>query len=123
MREDFCVHFNGVLQKVCRKGINYREITGGEDFGWIKRIPCREGSLIDCEHMRLPTAEEVAEVEERFKKSIEYINQIVADIRETKKSAGVIVCPSCYGPVHFQVSDLNGHIHAECHDCGINFME
>ncbi len=39
MRER-CKHFTGpVHNKTCKAGVNYRELVGGPDLGWMARMP------------------------------------------------------------------------------------
>jgi len=38
-----CEHFNGVPNgnlSCCRADINYRDVTGGREAGWLTRLPC-----------------------------------------------------------------------------------
>lgn len=60
-----CVHFNGIQNKTCKLGIDYRTLVGGDDFGWAARLPCLKdnGSEVACDHCRFPTQEEAAAYE------------------------------------------------------------
>lgn len=99
---DECRFFNGLgfgageRAKCCEAGINYRELVGGPDFGWARRIPCLDGSPslprldpVPCSRRVLMTQEEHAE---REKETRALIDQVCA-----RMAAGL--CPHCSKPI------------------------
>jgi hypothetical protein len=55
-----CRHFTGIQHDECATGVNYRALVGGEQFGWVRRIPCvpEPGETVPCEKLSLPSREE-----------------------------------------------------------------
>jgi len=74
LRLDVCRHYVGGLDPKCRVGHCVRTLVGGDDYGWLARLPCTrhcKGSLPkdpgpDCSDYSEPSAEEVVEDKARF---------------------------------------------------------
>lgn len=82
-----CRHFNGIQNTECRAGINYRQMVGGDDFGWAARLPCfiDENSAVSCALISLRTeAEARKEVEEKDARVQVFLKQLANGI-----------CPTC----------------------------
>lgn len=78
MRNDYCIHFNGIQNEKCEAGVNYQEVArplnddelsrfhayssaAKDQFAIAGRIPCcvhNTGNMI-CERFRLPTRAEL----------------------------------------------------------------
>lgn len=130
-----CRFFNGsVHNKKCKKNINYRSLVGGADFGWVARLPCsgysplRKEPVAKCKFLDFYTQEELLQQEKEFQERFDFIIKAVGLIKsyakEKQVNGGLIHCPKCEKPLHFSISNLNGHIWAKCEskDC-IQFME
>lgn len=136
MREDVCRYFNGIGDegKCCDADISYRDTVGGDDFGWVKRLPCMVRNITDikCDKLQLPTKEEV----EKFKKeSQEYMADTFSAIalimekhedvqpefnpcmNEKKEGGpGAIDCPKCgvKDGLQYTISGGDHHIWGKC---------
>jgi hypothetical protein len=144
MRPGCCKHFNGIMNKCCRAGVSYRDVTPEPDApGYALRKPCwtkpfgstpiqlaefaKRGT---CEKYEEPTADDLREHDR-------VVNQIVAQamkadavIGKVKHEhagnnwAGVETCPVCGGKLHMSHAAYNGHTAGKCEtaDC-LNWME
>lgn len=133
-----CVHFRGIQHETCTVGINLRQLVGGPDLGWARRIPCllmdADQCEVTCDSRKLPTREE-AEVE--VIRSDEQMQKTLAAFRaarEDAKAKGYMVghggrdsmaCPTkCDGTLHYSVAGVNGHMHGRCTTEGcVSWME
>lgn len=123
-----CKHFNGIQHDACRAGLNIRELTGGEDFGWAIRIPCIKEKTSDvvCDQYAEPSPEEIAEEEEEaiYKKLIEEIrltSPIIAEVKKYHRNenwSGTRECPVCKGTLRVSISACNTHVHGACETKG-----
>ena len=64
-RKGICKHFCGV-QTPCKEEIDIRELVGGDDSGWMARIPCimsmdkrRLDNFVRCNKFIEPTEQEI----------------------------------------------------------------
>ncbi len=117
-----CIHFNGIMSKCCKAGVNY------DVFRKMERpfkFPClKQGG--ECSLSQFPTD---AEVKQRVDE-IENMgtNALIANIKlkehyeKTKEPIGKIKC-ECGGDLHYAVAQSNGHMRAKCSGCGISFVE
>ncbi len=60
-----CNHYgNRQGEPTCARGIDIRAHVGGDDFGWLRRVPCVKSSfsrdVVPCSLAEFPTAEERA---------------------------------------------------------------
>ena len=64
VKPDFCIHFNGIQNRVCDAGIQY------SDIGILSALPCmphtNPGGLVTCTQWTLPTQEQVDEGERKL---------------------------------------------------------
>ncbi len=131
MKKGHCFYFTGYQNIICKKNINYRNLVGGDDFGWAVRLPCfkEKNSSIVCEKYRDPTEEELRKCQESWDKKIEEMMTVLPLVEKLKKEnkkggSGVEECPVCKKPISWQISGYNNHIHMNCitENC-INFIE
>lgn len=118
-----CIHFNGVMEKVCKAGISYADVRVGRPY----QFPClKQGG--ECSHAQFQTNEEVkaelAEIENDSMKVVLAMVSIKDHVRETKKQSGMIKC-QCggEGDLHYAVAEINRHIRANCNSCKMSFIE
>ena len=123
MNKNTCIHFTGVLNDDCKIGESYRELVGGEDAGWIARIPCtgRTEQTVECSFYTLPTEEELQKEEESYKKTLDgtllAIELIKKHCNNSVNVAGIIECPVCKNKLSYRVHS-NGHIWGQCSSDG-----
>lgn len=132
MKRGSCKYFNGVQNKVCDAGVNYRELVGGPDAGWCRRMPCHksDGSSVVCEKRQDPTASEIAEhramidaAMDRMKKVFPLISRVKREHKGTSWK-GVEACPVCGGRLHMTHAATNGHVWGQCETSGcVSWME
>ncbi len=119
-----CIHFNGVMSKVCKAGINYADVRVDDSDGPYK-FPCLQqgGQCASAEfRTHAQVKKEMAEIEDSCNKTIIAMSTIKDHIHKTKEQRGKVKC-ECGGELHFTVAKINGHVHANCPSCGISFME
>jgi hypothetical protein len=136
MIKGYCKYFEG-CDNGCQKNHNIREMVGGEDFGWIKRMPCtmKYNSEVKCNDYVDPTEAEIKESEEKAKRGMLNVMEACAMILEKhgavepdfepilddkkKGVAGTIDCPVCGGKLSYKVQPGNHHIwgHCETENC------
>lgn len=103
---NWCVHYSGLMDKTCKKGIDYRALTGGDDFGIALRIPCLKSneSTVVCEHCHYPTEAEVQAHEAEMQAHMERMREdgeIIMAAHEKPEHMGeagqtfVYVCELC----------------------------
>lgn len=121
MKETRCRHFTGYQTGTCKAGKVYRDVVGGEEFGWAARLPClpesglRKEPVASCDRYEPKTAEEIVAEDLAVEARSECLVMAIGIIREQKKPRGIIACPKCYsGNLHFTVSTYNGHIWGQC---------
>jgi hypothetical protein len=124
-----CVFFTGIHQNTCKAGISYRELVGGPQLGWARKIPCtqawpHETERVSCAKLLHLTRQEAeAEVEaddKRMQRTLKAIKETHAHAK--KNSLGIghgghgeLECPACEGGViEYIVASVNGHIHGRC---------
>jgi hypothetical protein len=133
MQKNSCKYFNGVQDdhSVCGMNINYRQLVGGNDHGWIRRLPCftfREEdkpNQVHCDSFTLPTLEELADFETTLRLLLERHAKAMPLIFTMKKEyhgrdgQQIIDCPICGGRLHMTHAAMNGHVWGKCEtpDC------
>jgi hypothetical protein len=148
-RRGRCVHFNGVQNKKCEAGVAY---DGLEKNG--HRLPCLieqsrqekvdgkyvrlwkpwpdERPAASCEHLRAPTAEEIAAADAELAESMARMCVVMAVVSKwrtwTKQhrvaKQEVIECPACKGRLHLSQAAYNGHVWGQCETEGcVSWME
>jgi hypothetical protein len=120
-----CKHFNGIMSKTCRCGINYQEIS--DPVARPIKLPCfKDTGMTNCDKAEFRTSEDVAaevkEMDEFCSKGLKAMLAVKLHISETRKLSGVIVCPSCKGDLKYSSALSNGHTRGFC-ECGISWME
>jgi len=122
-----CIHFNGLMNKVCDAGVKYKDVEV-KDARPIK-IPCLKDSLLSggtCLKSEYPSEEDVKkqieEIQKEGQKTMTAYKAIKDNIEKTGEMHGKIECPSCGGNLHYNSASLNGHIWAKC-KCGLGWME
>lgn len=131
MRKGSCKHFTGIQCEECEAGLNMREVTGGDRFGWAKRMPCfsRNKSEITCKSYAEPTDKELQDKEDEWGKVIEKLTIVMPLVNDLKAKnpnggSGVDKCPVCGSKFRYAISPHNNHMHAKCDTEGcIKFME
>jgi hypothetical protein len=134
-RVGHCKHYTReVYEKgACAAGVNVRERVGGDDLGWLGRIPChpsiRAGAhpAFTCEHFAEPTAEELAQEKAASDASFKRIMKARAAILAAgakPRTQGDLSCPVCEaGTLRWSMAS-NGHVHANCSTAGcVSWME
>lgn len=119
-----CIHFNGVMEKVCKAGVNYADVREEPEDGPYK-FPClKQGG--ECAHAQFRTDEEVrikvAAIENAGDKAMIAIASIKSHIKKTNQQTGKVPC-QCGGTLSYAVAQINSHIWAKCNTCNISFNE
>lgn len=119
---DECVHFTGIMSKVCKAGVEY------DSFGTVKFnvIPCIKGGSASCDKCRYPSPEEVKEEIERINKgSVRAIKVMIAvkdHVKKTGTKSGEITCPHGDHKLSYAIA-YNGHARIVCKVCEISMQE
>ena len=128
-----CRHFkNGTGRMidrnfVCAAGIDVRKKVGGDDFGWLRRVPCRP-FLVPPKGVSHATCEQYSqlsdlEAELEFKERNEWRKNALKDLLEIvpklhklaeTNPQGTMECPKCNKTIDYAVSTVNGHLQAKC---------
>lgn len=116
-----CIHFNGVMNKCCKAGVNYADVRIDKPY----KFPClNQGG--ECELRIFPTPEElqeeIVETQAHVIKSLAAYAKIKEHFNKTKAYAGTVSC-ECGGSLRYTCATVNGHIWARCDTCGISFNE
>jgi len=124
---DKCKYFNGLMNKTCEAGINYKdvEVTNKKP----RKIPCIKNSLIHggtCDKAVFPTSKEaekqVMEIMNEGRKSMAAHKLVTDHIAKTGQEKGFVKCPECGGQLNYTRTSMNKHIWAKC-KCGLGWME
>lgn len=129
-----CKHFNGVYAPgmkphPCKAGVDYRAHVGGDDFGWVARLPCtprwadeNPAVVVSCALREFPTRAEVEAEEREVEASIAITTAAIKLCREhaggKRGIAGEVTCPKCRGRLHYTVAASNGHLWGRCETAG-----
>lgn len=118
-----CVHFNGVMEKVCKAGISYRDVRDEtmKPYGF----PClKTGGM--CDKCQFPTEEEVRKEIEEIQIGSSWALSTLLKVKEEIKIGehgyGSMPC-DCGGTIHYSVAEINGHARAACDKCKNSIME
>jgi len=129
MKKGACVHYSGDVFRrgECDKGVNVRDLVGGDALGWLARTPCftRHETDITCEYFSEPTEQQIKDAEKGWDvliKRMTLVNPVISKLKEKYAETGgneIVECPVCKGRLHCSVSSLNGHVHGRCEtdDC------
>lgn len=131
LKKGTCLHFNGIQNKLCEKGVNYRKLVGGEDFGMAVRTPCfkKHKSSINCDLYQDPTIEQIKEDEDSWNTAIERLQKVLPLLVKLKEEnpnggSGTQECPCCNKDLQWSISSINNHgrLVCESENC-INMIE
>lgn len=124
MKKGTCKHFTGYQNGKCNAGVNYRELVGGADSGWMARGPCIKDSkfkrepVASCDKFEEPSAAEITAAALESKVLVEQTGAAIRLIRSQNEKQGLVPCPRCEGKLGYSVAS-NGHIWGKCetHGC------
>ena len=121
---DKCVHFNGINNKSCDKGIEYASVRSEEK---PYKFPCmKKYGMNTCSSCKFLTPEEVEaealEIEERNSRFMKSVIRVKKHYEENKKLQGEVDC-DCGGKITYSVAEHNQHMRASCDSCSIGFIE
>lgn len=121
--ENKCIHFNGIMEKVCKAKIAYADVRVEGDGPY--KFPClKQGG--ECAQAKFRTDEEVDArvrlIEESGTKAMIAVAAIKEHCAKTKEQTGKVPC-QCGGELHYAVASVNGHVWAKCDSCTISFNE
>lgn len=114
-----CIHFDGVMNKHCKAGVEYATVCAGPLM-----FPCKQtgGS---CSKAQYPTREEAEAQElEMMKHAAQGLEMFAAALEhheKTGRTQATIKCP-CGGTMRYAVAS-NGHIRAACPSCKSSFVQ
>ena len=117
-----CKHFNGIHNKQCQAGIQYKE-------DYSMRIPCipsktDKRQAWECSLYCVSTREEAEAEADKYERA--YNTTIVArsaakehakilGLKRGNGGVGQLKCPCCEdGFINYSVASFNGHMHARC---------
>lgn len=146
MKAGQCKHYTGCInprKPTCDSGVNYREHVGGDDFGWVTRLPCftleraDPAKIVACDKYQEPTREEIdaheAEVSAAITKMMIAYSGNVRKWRAEQgwsksnrvSAQGVVPCEACgKGEIHLTMASYNGHVWGKCTTDGcVSWME
>lgn len=61
--------------------------------------------------------------EEDISKTLEWVEKVLDQANLEKGESKVVKCPKCGGDVKVSRSSYNGHYHASCEKCGMEFRQ
>jgi hypothetical protein len=118
-----CVHFTGIMDKVCRAGINYDTFPQPR----IDTIPCLNGGSGECEKQEFLTEEQadqkVNEILNDGNVAIKLLIAAKEHYNKTGLAAGEFNCPGCGEKAQYVRAQFNGHFSVSCKKCGQNLRE
>lgn len=117
-----CVHFNGVMNKECKAGVEYSKVRDQEARPFL--FPClNQGG--HCDKCHFPTKEEyekeMKELDEMCTTGITAMANVIKHIKKTGSEYGKIPC-ACGGLISYARSS-NGHIRLNCNNCSISIIQ
>lgn len=152
MNHGTCVHFNGVQNNQCKRGISYEEywpmapkpcvkllhkssrggtyLRPGEAPAETKPFPGSDKAE-PCEFYEEPTAEQVRAYREKIEVATgrTFAAIKIANVWRVRPKPGVdrqevVECPVCEGRLHLSQSAHNGHVNGTCETAGcVSWME
>lgn len=135
-----CRHFTGASRSPCKAGIDYRTLVGGDDVGWMTRLPCIRAfepdarfPVVECEQRAVLTREEaIVEADRKLERMEQFRKAHAAakfdaagkGLRKGHGGEGEILCPLCGSKLYYTVASLNGHMWGHCTTKGcVSWME
>lgn len=131
MKRDRCKHYNGLQHTACRAEVRYAEVTADGRRPTISNTPCF-GHGDKCLLREWPTEEEIAAEEaliaqwlSNYATARRAIVEAIGPHVPGRDFQGVIDCPCCgtVGALHYTRSGYNGHIHGQCAQGCVEWME
>jgi len=115
-----CRHFTGIQHDKCEAEINYRQLVGGDDFGWALAIPCLGGngrkpkdrSMVSCASYSVVTREEAEKIVDE---SRAHVTDVLRRIAAGEDVPGVIVCGGRTQP---DEKECPQSVDGKCSKCG-----
>lgn len=122
MERKRCKHFSGMMDKVCRAGVTYRDVADKDARPF--RVPCLDPEM-NCDKREYPTPEEEAENNRQMEINSTWAVTVILEAERSKKTNGKIPCPApgCGGQIIFQRASNNGHVWAKCTTCQRSMIE
>lgn len=125
---DKCIHFNGMMNSACKKGILYDDVKIKSESPY--KIPCMLNTGMSggtCASCEFPSAEdvakEVAEIESMGGDSVKAMILVKDHYKKTRQMFGNLVCPACNGNLSYAIVEYNGHARILCKDCKLSVIE
>jgi hypothetical protein len=150
MRHGQCIHFNGVQNELCKRGVRYDQFKDGKPCIQFIEKSARGGTYLEpgekaaerkpfpnatpperCPFYAEPSDDEVQkdreELDAAMKRTMAAI-KVASEWRVRPKPQAdrieVIECPCCKGRLHLSQSAYNGHVHGKCETDGcVSWME
>jgi hypothetical protein len=140
MNHGSCIHFNGALNELCKRGVRYEQFRPGLPCIQFIHKSARGGTYLKageaptetkpfpgaqpkerCPFYAEPTTEQVQadreELDASLAKTVAGI-KVASAWRVKPKPAQdrreVVECPVCKGRLHLSQSAYNGHVHGKC---------
>jgi len=129
--EGRCNHYRGLSGPgtkdilTCDAGVNYRELAGTTEPGWVRKLPCTRpignatlDEQVPCDKREMPTKEQIAAYdawcEDHFKIVGTAMKRCRDDAGGRRGIRGTVECPACKGKLHYSVAGVNGHLWGSC---------
>ncbi len=134
--DGWCIHYRsshgGQTFTDCEAGVPFEKWDGTK----FAVRPCfldkghSKPDAMPCEHLRIPTTEEIAAHETWIEGRINVLGTVMKSIRpwrnahKGQSAREVVECPACKGRLHLSISSYNGHVHGGCETDGcVSWME
>jgi hypothetical protein len=141
-RASWCIHYcappplfgpDANKPHLCEAGVQmekWRGISHDKRPCFLDKRGQSKPEATSCEHLRRPTAEEIAAHEQWSKARMETMIVVMTAIQpwrakhKGKSASDIIECPACKGRLHLSIAACNGHVHAHCETDGcVSWME
>lgn len=120
----WCVHYRPPDEntKTCEAGVEYEKLRGVPFHArpcYLDVKGCSKPGAVHCEHLRIPTAEEIATRDAFNRASIARLGVVLEAIMPWRQAhkrenhVDVIECPCCGGKLHLSIA-YRGHVHGKC---------
>lgn len=130
----FCIHYRNPMQSDgCGAGVPFeriRPLTFSQRPCYLNDQSQSKPSAHPCEHLRLPSAAEIAEFERETEEEIQNFETVLRIVNPWRKQHArtdhheVIACPKCNGKLHLSINSYNSHVWGKCDTDGcLEWME
>jgi len=126
-----CIHFNGIQNTTCQKGMHYDQMDAALPLPYRPALPCRKPdakalerlghrSQCSCPHVEFPSDEVVKKEIEEIGAAVKKMSRVEKLLEPFRKSctgtggSGLQVCPVCNGKLHWSIAGCNGHARVRC---------